>query len=394
MEGSASPAGLRRPRPGPATRPAVRVDRRPANAPAICRELWTSDAYKPLLESWNHRQEVMLGYSDSNKDGGMITSTWEIWKAHRALHQVARECGVNLRLFHGRGGTVGRGGGPTHRAIFAQPHRQLHRRAAHHRAGRGAELEVLRRGARRAQPGADDRRVARRAGAPGRRPAAQGGGSSPTSHTSPARSSRSGRPRSTSSPTSPMPSTGSTSSTIPRPSPTSSRPRPSPSWSTRASARGPPSAPTPPARRSAAWKTFAPSRGSSAGCSRATLCPPTSASATRLTAFAQGAAPRRRSRSRDCAAQPWRATSRSSSTSSATSRWRSPRPTSASRAFTPRWSKTRPCATASSPRCDDGVRADPPHGPRRHRPDRRCWKPTRCSSTPSACAIRTSTPCR
>ncbi len=91
------------------------------NAPAIMRSLWTSDAYQPLLESWNHRQEVMLGYSDSNKDGGMITSTWEIYKAHRALHQVARDCGVHLRLFHGRGGTVGRGGGPTHRAIFAQP---------------------------------------------------------------------------------------------------------------------------------------------------------------------------------------------------------------------------------------------------------------------------------
>jgi phosphoenolpyruvate carboxylase len=91
------------------------------NAPAIMRQLWTSEAYKPLLASWNHRQEVMLGYSDSNKDGGMITSTWEIYKAHRALHQVARECGVALRLFHGRGGTVGRGGGPTHRAIFAQP---------------------------------------------------------------------------------------------------------------------------------------------------------------------------------------------------------------------------------------------------------------------------------
>jgi len=91
------------------------------NAPRIMRELWSSEAYKPLLESWNHRQEVMLGYSDSNKDGGMITSTWEIWKAHRALHQVAHDCGVHLRLFHGRGGTVGRGGGPTHRAIFAQP---------------------------------------------------------------------------------------------------------------------------------------------------------------------------------------------------------------------------------------------------------------------------------
>jgi phosphoenolpyruvate carboxylase len=85
------------------------------------RTLWSSAAYQPLLESWGRRQEVMLGYSDSNKDGGMIASTWEIWKAHRALHTAARESNVTLRLFHGRGGTVGRGGGPTHRAIFAQP---------------------------------------------------------------------------------------------------------------------------------------------------------------------------------------------------------------------------------------------------------------------------------
>ena len=91
------------------------------NAPAICRELWTSDTYKPLLAAWQGHQEMMLGYSDSNKDGGMIASTWEIWKAHRALHTVARECSVTLRLFHGRGGTVGRGGGPTHRSIYAQP---------------------------------------------------------------------------------------------------------------------------------------------------------------------------------------------------------------------------------------------------------------------------------
>jgi phosphoenolpyruvate carboxylase len=91
------------------------------NAPRICRELWQSPGYEKLLASWANTQEVMLGYSDSNKDGGMLTSTWEIFRAHRALHEVARECGVRLRLFHGRGGTVGRGGGPTHRAIYAQP---------------------------------------------------------------------------------------------------------------------------------------------------------------------------------------------------------------------------------------------------------------------------------
>lgn len=90
-------------------------------APEICRKLWTLPEYQPLLKSWGHKQEVMLGYSDSAKDGSMLTSTWEIFRAHRALHEVARECGVHLRLFHGRGGTVGRGGGPTHRSIYAQP---------------------------------------------------------------------------------------------------------------------------------------------------------------------------------------------------------------------------------------------------------------------------------
>jgi phosphoenolpyruvate carboxylase len=89
--------------------------------PPICRELWARPDYRKLLESWGNTQEVMLGYSDSNKDGGMLTSTWEIFRAHRDLHTVAREAACKLRLFHGRGGTVGRGGGPTHRAIFAQP---------------------------------------------------------------------------------------------------------------------------------------------------------------------------------------------------------------------------------------------------------------------------------
>jgi len=90
-------------------------------AGSVMRHLWRHSEYQPLLDSWGRWQEVMLGYSDSNKDGGMLTSTWELYKAHRDLHIVAHECEVKLRLFHGRGGTVGRGGGPTHSAILAQP---------------------------------------------------------------------------------------------------------------------------------------------------------------------------------------------------------------------------------------------------------------------------------
>ena len=88
---------------------------------AIMERVWGDPAYRKLLSSWSGWQEVMLGYSDSNKDGGMLTSTWEIYKAHRELHDAARKHEIKLRLFHGRGGTVGRGGGPTHAAILAQP---------------------------------------------------------------------------------------------------------------------------------------------------------------------------------------------------------------------------------------------------------------------------------
>jgi len=90
-------------------------------AAGIMDRVWSTEVYKRLLASWEGWQEIMLGYSDSNKDGGMLTSAWELYKAQRELHRVARRHNIRLRLFHGRGGTVGRGGGPTHRAILAQP---------------------------------------------------------------------------------------------------------------------------------------------------------------------------------------------------------------------------------------------------------------------------------
>ncbi len=87
----------------------------------IMDELFSIPFYRDLLRSRGNTQEVMLGYSDSNKDGGYLTANWELYKAEIELVKVFEKHGIELRLFHGRGGSVGRGGGPSYEAICAQP---------------------------------------------------------------------------------------------------------------------------------------------------------------------------------------------------------------------------------------------------------------------------------
>ena len=87
----------------------------------IMQQLFAQPWYQQLLKSRGGVQEVMLGYSDSNKDGGYVTSQWQLYQAEQRLVRVFDNAGIKMRLFHGRGGSVGRGGGPSYEAIMAQP---------------------------------------------------------------------------------------------------------------------------------------------------------------------------------------------------------------------------------------------------------------------------------
>ena len=86
-------------------------------AAAITERLVSLPSYRRNLEAWGIDQEIMLGYSDSNKDGGYVASGWQLYAAQRALADLAKRLNVRLLIFQGRGGAIGRGGGPMQRAI-------------------------------------------------------------------------------------------------------------------------------------------------------------------------------------------------------------------------------------------------------------------------------------
>jgi phosphoenolpyruvate carboxylase len=92
----------------------------------VLSELLGNETYRALLNASGHCQEIMLGYSDSCKDGGILASNWSLYEAQKKIIAIGDRYGLQIRLFHGRGGTIGRGGGPTHEAILSQPPGTVH----------------------------------------------------------------------------------------------------------------------------------------------------------------------------------------------------------------------------------------------------------------------------
>ncbi len=96
------------------------------SAPAIMQALFANPAYRSHLVKRGMRQQIMIGYSDSGKDGGYLASNWFLYGAQQRLSDICQQHGVTLELFHGRGGSIGRGGGPTNQSILSQPAGSLH----------------------------------------------------------------------------------------------------------------------------------------------------------------------------------------------------------------------------------------------------------------------------
>ena len=155
-------------RRGPLARPAVRDDRRPPPGARDGDALLDDEQFGALVERRGRRLEVMLGYSDSGKDGGYITAAWETYRAQESLAALAAERDVELTIFHGRGGSAGRGGGPTHAAILAQPPGHPPGPAQADRAGRDGLRQVRAARPRPSQPRGRRRGHAARARSPRR----------------------------------------------------------------------------------------------------------------------------------------------------------------------------------------------------------------------------------